>query len=442
MDRLAGQRILVVGLGLSGRSAANYCAAAGASVVAVDERPIDGSLLAELAPEVEYRTSSAIPPRDDFDLVVPSPGVPPMRYREGAKRVWGDVELAARALEVPVVAVTGTNGKSTVTCLIEAALRGAGLRARAAGNVGEPALDLVGAPLDVAVLEVSSFQLECTESFRPRVAVILNITPDHLDRHGSFDAYVDAKARILANQGDDDVCVLDFECDATRALAARAAGRVIGLRSRAPLPEGAWLDGENAVLCAPGAAPVRVPLTLRLAGRHNRENALAALAAAWALGADPVRAAAGMLDFAGLPHRMEIVAESGGVTWVDDSKATNPAAAQRALDALEQPAIWIGGGRGKALDFSALADAAAKRARAAILIGESAAELETALAGRIPTEHAASIEEAVTRAAQAALRGDAVLLAPACASQDQFRDFAERGERFRAAVAAFEENRS
>ncbi len=294
MEGLAGKRVLVVGLGLSGRSAANWCAAAGAEVTAVDEGAIDAASLAELHADVQVRTEQPLPAREAFDLVVPSPGVPPARYRAGARRVWGDVELASRALSVPIVAVTGTNGKSTVTRLVEAGLLAAGLRARAAGNVGEPVLDLVGAPLDVAVIEVSSFQLECTESFRPRVAVVLNITPDHLDRHGSFAAYVDAKARILANQREDDACVLDFACDATRGLAERAAGRVIALQAPEASGAAAWLDGDVAVLRSAQGELTRIPLELAIAGRHNRENALAALAALEAFGADPRRAAAGL----------------------------------------------------------------------------------------------------------------------------------------------------
>jgi UDP-N-acetylmuramoylalanine--D-glutamate ligase len=341
---------------------------------------------------------------------------------------------------VPIIAVTGTNGKSTVTRLIEAGLRGAGLRARAAGNVGDAALELVGEPLDVAILEVSSFQLETIETFRPQVAVILNITPDHLDRHGSFAAYVAAKARILENQHPDDVAVFDFGSATARELAARARGRVVALHSQTGVGEDAWLDAGEAVLARPGSAPRRISLELKLGGRHNRENALAALAAIWAFGADVERAAAGIATFTGLPHRMEDVGRVAGVRYVNDSKATNPAAAQRSLEGNDTKAVWIAGGRGKGLALDALCDTAAQRARAAVLIGESAGALKDALAGRIPTHAAASLTAAVRIAAELARPGDVVLLAPACASQDQFRDFAARGECFRAAVQALEEN--
>jgi len=437
MLTLDGHGVLVLGLGRSGASAANFCAARGARVVAADERPAETLDLAALAPGIETAVGAPFPDPAGFDLVVPSPGVPPARYRARARRVWGDIEIAFRALPVPIVAVTGTNGKSTTTCLVEALLRAAGLRARAAGNLGEPALGLVGLPLDVAVLEVSSFQLETTESFRPKVAVILNITPDHLDRHGSFAAYREAKARILANQQADDAAVLNVGDPEVRALADRVRGRAVPFRIGGPLERGAWLDAEAVVLRGDAGSAQRVSLAgLRLHGLHNRENAVAALAAVWAAGADVARAAAALPAFRGLPHRMEEVARIGGVTWVNDSKATNPGAAQSALTGAGAPVVWIAGGRGKGLDFAEVADAAAAKARAAVLIGEAAGSLKDALGGRIETLTAASLEEAVGCAARLARPGDVVLLAPACASFDQFRNFEDRGERFRAAVAA------
>jgi UDP-N-acetylmuramoylalanine--D-glutamate ligase len=438
MLRFDGQDVLVLGLGRSGTSAAHFCAARGARVVAADERPADALPdLSALPPGVETAVGGAFPDPAGFDLVVPSPGVPPARYRARARRVWGDIEIAFRALPVPIVAVTGTNGKSTTTCLIEALLRAAGLRARAAGNLGEPALELVGLPLDVAVLEVSSFQLETIESFRPKVAVILNITPDHLDRHGSFAAYREAKARILANQQADDAAVLNVGDPEVRALADRVRGRAVPFTIGGPLERGAWLDAEAVVLCGDAGPARRVSLEgLRLHGRHNRENAVAALAAVWAAGADLARAATALPAFRGLPHRMEEVARIGGVAFVNDSKATNPGAAVSALAGAGAPVVWIAGGRGKGLDFADVADTAAKTARAAVLIGEAAASLRDALAGRIETRTAASLEEAVGVAAGLAQPGDVVLLAPACASFDQFRNFEHRGERFRAAVAA------
>jgi len=436
MEGIARQKILVLGLGATGRSAANFCATRGASVLAVDERA-EGQIaeLETLDARVERVFGEPFPDPRGFDLVIPSPGVAPERYRDRAPCVWGDIELAYRFIEAPIIAVTGTNGKSTTARLIEALLGAAGARARAAGNIGTPALELVGEPLDFAVLEVSSFQLESVESFRPAVAVILNITPDHLDRHGSFDAYVSAKRRILENQCETDAAVLNFDDPTVAALAASARGRVFPFGTRAAISPGAFLDAGAVLLCEADAPPIRISLdAMQLTGSHNRENAIAALAAVHAAGADPLLAADALASFRNLPHRSEPVGQIGDVRYVDDSKATNPGAAIRSLAGYSENVVWIAGGRDKALAFEELADEAVKRVRAAVLIGESAHKLEAALAGRVEVCLAASIEEAVQRACALAQPGDVVLLAPACASQDQFRDYQERGERFRAAV--------
>jgi UDP-N-acetylmuramoylalanine--D-glutamate ligase len=263
---LAGMEVLVLGLGVSGRSAARFCAERGARVTAADERRAsDPSAMAELAdlgPDVRVLDGQPFPDPADFDLTVPSPGVPPARYRAGARRVWGDIELAGRALSVPIIAVTGTNGKSTTVRLIEAMLRAGGLRAEAAGNVGIPALSLPGRPLDVAVLEVSSFQLETIETFRPKVAVVLNITPDHLDRHGDLESYARAKRRIFENQQPGDIAVLDFDNECVRGFLPHAPGEVIPFSRRASgssagSGRAAWLDAGVAVF-ADGESQRRV----------------------------------------------------------------------------------------------------------------------------------------------------------------------------------------
>ncbi|MBW2400597.1 MAG: UDP-N-acetylmuramoyl-L-alanine--D-glutamate ligase [Deltaproteobacteria bacterium] len=436
MVDLAGKNVLVLGLGISGRSAANFCARRGARVIAADEREeAEIGALGEIDPEVSLQLGMPFPDPDIFDLVVPSPGVPAERYRDGAHRVWGDVELAFRHLAVPVVAITGTNGKSTTTLLVEAMLRAAGLRARAAGNVGTPVLDLVGNALDVAVLEVSSFQLETTESFRPRVAAVLNITPDHLDRHGNIEAYARAKARIVANQQSDDTAVLNMDDARVGAFASETKARILPVRCSGPAPGGAWLDAGTAVVTDATGATTRIPLDgMRLSGAHNRENAVFALAIATAAGADPVRAARALTSFAGLPHRGEVVRKVCGVTFIDDSKATNPGAAARAIEGVDGAVVWIAGGRDKGLDFGELAEVVNARVRAAVLIGEATETLAAQLGPDIELRRAESIEAAVEAAAGIAKAGDVVLLAPACASQDQFRDYAERGERFRDAA--------
>ena len=445
LPELAGWKVLVIGLGLTGRSAAAFCAARGAEVVAIDERASSLEDLESLSRDVEVRTGVAVPDPADFDLVVPSPGVPRERYAHGALRVWGDIELTARGLRVPLVAVTGTNGKSTTVRLIEAMLRAAGLRARAAGNIGAPALELVGEALDVAILEVSSFQLEAVESLRPQVAVVLNVTPDHLDRHGSFEAYVDAKAAILARQEPDDVAVLNFDDPVVRGMASRTRARVVPVSRMTPAAGGVTFD-SGRILLRQGGDTIEVPVDVHalpgLRGVHNLENVLASLAVVWGLGADPIRAATALLGFEGLPHRCQEVTRAGGVTFVDDSKATNAGAAERSLESFDGRVLWIAGGQAKASEWRGLADTASQRAREAFLIGEAAASIEAALAGRIPVTRCDSIDDAVRTAAERARPGEVVLLAPACASFDQFASFEERGDRFAEAARRFAATRT
>jgi len=440
---LTGKDVLVLGLGMSGRSAAAFCAARGARVVVADERPESdhddlGALRATRGIR-EVLTGAPFPDPADFDITVPSPGIPEARYRGRARAAWGDIELAGEFLAVPIVAVTGTNGKSTTVRLVEAMLIGAGLRAKAAGNVGTPVLSLVGEAIDVAVVEVSSFQLEATEHFRPHIAVVLNITPDHLDRHGDLEGYAAAKRRLLANQGPDDVAVLAFDDPIVRRFEEHARAEVVPFGLRAAQLDrryrrAAWMDAGAAVL-RDGDRTTRVDVaSIPLTGRHNLENVLAALVSAWVCGADPQAAARGAARFRGLPHRAEIVGNAHGMTWIDDSKATNPGAAMRALDGLPTRVIWIAGGRDKGLPYDALAEVAADHASVALLIGEAADKIEAALAGRIPCERLASLDEAVRVAADRGRPGDVVLLAPACASFDQFTSAEERGDRFRQAI--------
>ena len=437
---LAGARVLILGLGVSGVSAARWCAERGARVVAADEGPAKAD--AQPIPGVDVRRAAPFPDPADFDLVVPSPGVPRERWADRAKRAWGDIELAGRALRVPIVAVTGTNGKSTTVRLAEAMLRAAGLRAEAAGNVGVPALDLVGKPLDVAVLEVSSFQLEAVESFRPRIGAILNVTEDHLDRHGSVEVYAETKARLFARQEADDTAVGNADDAWARKIVAGARARRAWFHRGVPAGRGdaaateAWSDAGSIVLAREGAA-LRLPLD-DFAGLPlpPRENVLAALLCAVAAGAEPKLALAALADFRSLPHRMETVAVRGGVAWVDDSKATNPGAAEFALRAQAAPVVWIAGGRDKDLAFDELAECARGRVRKALLIGEASAKIARALEGRVPYEEVGTLAAAVARAAELAAPGDVVLLAPGCASFDQFSSYEERGEVFRAAARA------
>jgi UDP-N-acetylmuramoylalanine--D-glutamate ligase len=339
-------------------------------------------------------------------LLVKSPGVPAeaplvVAARERSVPVWSEIELASRLLPNPILGVTGTNGKTTT-----AEWLGFMLAAPVAGNVGRALSELDGEvePEQLVVVELSSFQLEDVDRFRPRIAVLLNLEPDHLDRHGSFEAYRDAKLRIFENQTEADTAVVPRD-----------------------------LDQEVRAQRVEFAAGDRLPAEPSLRGAHNRENAAAAVAAARAAGAGEEEIVRGLRDFRGVPHRLELVAELGGVEYVNDSKATNVAATLRALAAYEdEPVRLILGGSRKGEDFAPLAAALGSNVRAVYVIGETADELARAIPDTI---RAGDLATAVERAATAAQPGEVVLLSPACASYDQFRDFEERGEEFKRLVA-------
>jgi UDP-N-acetylmuramoylalanine--D-glutamate ligase len=383
--------VLVLGLARSGLAAASALERRGVEVVRADR---------------ELGNDGELSLLDGVGLLVKSPGVPgeaPLVV--GARRigvpVWSEVELAARLLPNPILGVTGTNGKTTT-----AEWLGFILGAPVAGNVGRALSELDGnvEPDQLVVCELSSFQLEDIVEFRPRIAVLLNLEPDHLDRHGSFEAYRDAKLRIFENQTGDDFAVVP------RGLEHEARARRVEFAADDPLPEEPSLRGA-----------------------HNRENAAAATAAARAAGASDEHIARGLREFKGVPHRLELVAERGGVTYVNDSKATNVAAALRALAAYEDaPVRLILGGSRKGEDFAALAAALGPNIRAVYVIGETADDLARAIPDTI---RAGDLPTAVERAASAAQPGEVVLLSPACASYDQFRDFEERGEEFKRLVA-------
>ena len=400
-------RALVLGLARSGRGAASALARRGISVVGVDRSPdADVGRLADHGVELHVGTEEASL-LEGVDVLIKSPGVPadaPLVLAARVRRVpvWSEVELGARLLPNPIVGVTGTNGKTTTSELL-----GSMLGAPVAGNVGRALTELDGeiSSDEWVVCELSSFQLEDVHEFRPAVAVLVNLEPDHLDRHGTFDAYRAAKLRIFENQHAGDTAVLPVGFGEVRGDARR-----VEFDAGDPLP-----------------AEPRIP------GAHNRENAAAAAAAARAAGAAEERIAEALRTFPGVPHRLEEVREIGGVRFVNDSKATNAAAARRAVAAFEGPLHVILGGRGKNESYAELAADLRRRGARAYLIGESAADLAAAI-----DEHklCGDLETAVRAAASAARPGDVVLLSPACASYDQFTDFEERGDSFRRLVEA------
>jgi UDP-N-acetylmuramoylalanine--D-glutamate ligase len=341
--------------------------------------------------------------------------------------VIGDVELFARAANAPVVAVTGSNGKSTVTTLAARMLEAEGLLAPAGGNLGPPALDLLDGAADAYVLEISSFQMETTESLRPFAAAVLNVSADHLDRHGTLEHYAYLKERLLAPA---ERAVYNADDPVVAAMGKRHA-HAIPFSVAQPLERGySIVERDGRRWLARDREPVIAADELALRGTHNEANVLAALA----LTADLVHDGNGALEvlrtFAGLPHRCQTVAERRGVVYVDDSKGTNVGATLAALQGLHGPLVLIAGGLAKGQDLAPLAAACRGKVRAAVLIGTAAPELETILGSECVTARASSMAEAVARAAALAQRGDTVLLSPACASQDMFRDYRDRGEQF------------
>ena len=431
-------RAVVVGMAASGVAATRRLLVLGHDVVAVDDAP---------SPEVRQRAAElgvelvGAPGADRLQglvtsagIVVVSPGVPPMHPVFAAAEqhrvpLVAELDLGARAIERPIVAVTGTNGKTTVTTLVHQMLLAAGLKSVAAGNVGLPLTEVIGRDLDVVVVETSSFQLELSPSLHAAVGVWLNFAQDHLDWHPDLESYARAKARIWARQSPDDVAVANAEDREVMRWARRAPGRLVTFGATAGdyRVDSGWLRtpaGEGIVELA----------QLRRSLPHDVANALAAGAAAVSAGA-PVEAVAAVLRrFEGLPHRPTLVSDAGGVRWYDDSKATNPHAALAAVAGFES-VVLVAGGRNKGLDLSPLA-AAAERLRAVVAIGEAAPDIEAALGRALPVVAAGSMVDAVHAAAELARPGDVVLLSPACASFDWYDSYSERGDDFARAVLA------
>jgi UDP-N-acetylmuramoylalanine--D-glutamate ligase len=432
---------LVVGLARSGSAAARLLAARGERVIGVDSgRPDGAERLAEAGVEVNLDVDGS-ELLSGVSTVVKSPGVPngaPViaAARERGIDVIGELELGWRAIPNRFLAVTGTNGKTTTAELLGAVYRTAGAPVTVAGNVGTPLASLAGelAEETTVVCECSSYQLEDADAFAPECAVFLNLAPDHLDRHPSIEQYLDAKLRIFANQGNDDVAVYNGD---DPALAARDLG---GCARRIRFCVGADPDCEvsfsQGTIFADGE-PLIEAAELSLPGPHNLQNAMAATAAALAMGLDREAVGEGLRSFAGLPHRLERVAEIGGVWFYNDSKATNVSAATAALESFDSGIHAILGGRAKGEPFEPLAEPVREHCSACYLIGEAADQIAAALEpSGVPLNRCTELEAAVRAAADAAAPGEVVLLSPACASFDSFRDFEQRGEAFRVAVAA------
>jgi UDP-N-acetylmuramoylalanine--D-glutamate ligase len=442
---LAGKNILVVGLARTGVACARFLAQAGARVTVTDMAP--PGALEEPQREIQglgiaAELGVAQPSWQGYDLLLLSPGVPPelpwiAAAQEAGVPVWGELELASHFFTRPLIAVSGTNGKTTTTTLVGELLRASGLKPLVGGNIGTPAVSLLDTQedADFLVLEVSSFQLDTAPSFHPQAAALLNISPDHLDRYQDFPAYIASKAGLFRGQGPGDLRVLNYDDPAVRPLGEGAAGRVFYFSSSRHLPAGAWLENGALRVLLPGELDELFPLAeIRLPGRHNLENVMAALLLALEAGAAPGACREVLARFPGLPHRLQWVAKIGGVDFYDDSKGTNVGAVARSLTFFEQPVILIAGGRDKDSDFSLLSPLIRERVKALVLMGETRELLARTWNGLVPAYLAADMQAAVARAWELAAPGEVVLLSPACASFDMFKDYAHRGETFQKLV--------
>ena len=446
---LKGKKVLVVGLGKSGLAAALFLRRQGAQVTVSDVRSAEAlakeiPALIEEGIVVEAGGHGLLTFRRQ-DLIVVSPGVPLetpelAQARSFGRPVIGELELAARFLKGKILAITGSNGKTTTTALAGEILKEAGLPTLVAGNIGVPVVGLIDeSTADTwSVLEVSSFQLESTEQFHPRIAVILNITPDHLDRHGSFENYALAKERIFAAQDASDFAVLNADNPRAAEAAARSHAPVFWISSSHAVAQGAWVENGNLVYrSAPDAATETIlPVAkIPLKGGHNVENVLAAACAARLAGVAPHAIARAIENFKAVEHRLEYVAAIDGVEYYNDSKATNVDATEKAVAAFAGGIHLILGGKDKGAPYSPLAALVRERVRAIYTIGAAAPKIEAELRGVVTIQSCETLANAVEAAAAAAKPGDVVVLAPACSSFDQFENYEQRGQVFKQLVS-------
>jgi UDP-N-acetylmuramoylalanine--D-glutamate ligase len=441
---LQGKTVLVVGLKRTGVSVARFVASRGGRV-----RIADRQEMAALTKEVEslagvdfelWAGADVTEVVSGTDLVVPSPGVPmeaPL-LREAGKQgvpIWSEIELAFRFLSCPLLAVTGTNGKSTTTSLLGAMLRRSGKHVFVGGNLGTPLIDALADRYDAAVAEVSSFQLEWVEQFRPYIGVFLNLSEDHMDRHKSFAVYGMTKRALLANQEAADWAVVNRDDPEVWSLAHGLTGNIFSFGWQ-PVAEGAWIEDKTLHLRRGGRAQDFSLERLQLYGRHNLENVMAAASAAFLWGVSPDAISAVLTSFTGLAHRLEFVAEKKGVRYFDDSKGTNVGAVVQSLASFPGPVILLAGGVDKGGEYSPLRPLVREKVKLLIVFGQARELIRDALRGEARTLVVDTLATAVQEASAAAAAGDTVLLSPACASFDQFDNYAHRGNVFRACVEA------
>jgi UDP-N-acetylmuramoylalanine--D-glutamate ligase len=446
---LKNKRVLVVGLARTGVATALFCAQRGAIVTATESRSE-----AEIGEAVARIRAAGVSVElgghhektfVQQDLIVPSPGVPAdfsllLKAKSAGVTIWSEIELAYRFLQGTLIGITGSNGKTTTTALIEHILRNAGFPTILAGNIGTPLISRVADSKKntLTVVELSSFQLELIETFRPNISLLLNITPDHLDRHHTLESYAAAKARIFENQTEDDAAILNADDAATTPHAPKRP-RVYWFSRKQRVAEGAYLHGEDLVFRQDGTEETIIKRDeIPLVGGHNLENVLAAIVASRLAGALAPAVAKGIRSFAGVEHRLEFVAEINGARYYNDSKATNVDATLKALDAFAGRVLIILGGKDKDSDYTALRRPLSEKAILALLIGAAAEKIERQISGSVAIDRAETLEHAVETASRTAHSGDVVLLAPACASFDQFKNYEHRGRLFKDLVRQLE----
>lgn len=448
---LAGKRVLVVGLARTGVAAALFSAAYGANVVATDvkhEAELGDAPAKLRAAGVKLELGAQAPVTiSGLDLIIVSPGVsaklPLLELaRAHGVPVWSEIELAWRYLRGKLIAITGSNGKTTTTSLVAHILETAKIPTLVGGNIGTPLLSRVEASMDttVTVAEISSFQLETIEAFRPEIGVLLNLTPDHLDRHETFEEYAAAKMRMFENQLERDAAVLNADDpEVTRRMPSRP--QIYWFSRQKRLTQGAFLlDGQIVFRTEGSEVALFRREDIPLKGEHNVENVLAACTAAYLAGADPASIAEGVKTFKGVEHRLEFVAKIGGVEFYNDSKATNVDATLKAVESFPGPLIVILGGKDKGSSYAGLLEPLRKRARLVLLIGAAAEKIASQLGDAIPIEQAGTLERAAEIASERSKPGDVVVLAPACASFDQFENYEHRGRVFKELVAKLEQS--
>jgi UDP-N-acetylmuramoylalanine--D-glutamate ligase len=441
---LKDKRVLVVGLGKSGVASALFLKKHGARVTVSDTKSGD-ELRNEIPVLLDHGITVETGGHGDRtfrgqDLIVVSPGVPVdapplVQARALGESVIGEVELAAQFLPGPIVAITGSNGKTTTTTLAGEIMTASGFAALVGGNIGTPAISLAerANPETVIVLEISSFQLETIQTFRPKIAVVLNVTPDHLDRHRTFEVYADAKARIFENQQGSDFAVLNADDPTCVTIAARTGAQVFWFSRQKEVQQGAWvLDGNILFRDGTGQREILQVSEIPLKGAHNLENVLAAVCAGVLMGCAPEKIREAVRDFKAVEHRLEFVATIRGVDYYNDSKATNVDATIKALESFPANIHLILGGKDKGSDYTVLNDLLRQRVKRVYTIGAAAAKIESQIKAEVV--HAETLENAIRKANAVAQPGDVVLLAPACASFDQFKNYEHRGKLFKEIV--------